>query len=444
MTNESRTNESKTNESRTNESRISQSRPNEKTARAAQRAPQSTPAPAASRPHDSSSAPEQAPVSGRKAVLTASLILAVALVLAVVGILGRRHGNEVLAQETRQMAAPTVSVAPALPGAPVDNFVLPGNVTAYTDSPIFARTDGYLEHWYYDIGARVHTGALLAVIATPELDQQLAQAEADLVTAQTNAKNASVQAERYKGLVTSNAVSQFDTDTYVTQAASTSSAVKSAQANVDRLKQLQSFEKIYAPFDGVVTARNVDTGQLINQGAGQELFHMQALDRLRVYTDVPQLYSQTVKRGMKIALTFPEYPGKTFWGTLVRTADAIDPASRTLLVEVDVDNRTGALMPGALAQVHFKTPPTGPTFVVPASALIFRKEGLQVGTVVSSAQGAVARLVSITIGVDDGATAQVVNGLHAGDQVIQDPPDSLLDGEKVTVVKPGTEPDGGF
>jgi RND family efflux transporter MFP subunit len=413
-------------------------------AKPSQPAPQSKPAPAAAHPHDHSSAPEQAPVSGRKALLTLGVIVAAALVLAVIGILTRHHGDQVLAQETQQTAAPTVSVAPAQPGAPIDNFVLPGNVTAYTDSPIYARTDGYLEHWYYDIGARVRKGALLAVIATPELDQQLAQAEADLATAETNASNASVQAERYKGLVASNAVSKFDTDTYVTQAASTSSAVKSAQANVQRLKELQSFEKIYAPFDGVVTARNIDTGQLINQGAGQELFHMQALDTLRVYTDVPQLYSQTVRRGMKIALTFPEYPGKTFWGTLVRTADAIDPASRTLLVEVDLDNRNRQLMPGALAEVHFKTPPAGPTFTVPTSALIFRKEGLQVGTVVGSSQGTVARLVPIAIGVDDGATAQVVSGLHTGDQVIQDPPDSLLDGERVTVVKPGNEADGGF
>ncbi|HTW60805.1 MAG TPA: efflux RND transporter periplasmic adaptor subunit, partial [Terracidiphilus sp.] len=266
-------------------------------------------APAAAHAHDHGSAPEQAPVSERKALLSVAAIVAAALVLAIIGILGRRHDNRVLAQETQQMAAPTVSIAPAQPGAPVDNLVLPGNVTAYTDSPIYARTDGYLEHWYYDIGATVHKGALLAVISTPELDQQLAQAEADLATAETNAKNASVQAQRYSGLVKSNAVSQFDTDTYLTQAASTSSAVKSAQANVQRLKELQSFEKIYAPFDGVVTARNVDTGQLINQGAGQELFHMQALNTLRVYADVPQLYSQTVRRGMKIALTFPEYPG---------------------------------------------------------------------------------------------------------------------------------------
>jgi RND family efflux transporter MFP subunit len=411
------------------------------------------PHPASNRPASSApsqdtahgSAPEQPPLSARGALFGTGLVIACAIGLAIIGILARYHNDTVLARNTSELAAPTVSIAPAQAGAPQDSFVLPGNVTAYTDSPIYARTDGYLEHWYFDIGARVKKGDLLAEISTPELDQQLAQAEADLATAVTNAGNAKVQADRYKGLVASDAVSQFDTDTYVTQAASTSSAVKSAQANVQRLKELQSFEKIYAPFGGVVTARNIDTGQLINQGAGTELFHLQALDTLRVYTNVPQIYAQTVHRGMKIALTFPEYPGKTFWGTLVRTADAIDPASRTLLVEVDVENRDRQLMPGALAQVHFKTPPVGPTYVVPTSALIFRREGLQVGTVVNSSQGTVAHLVPIAIGIDDGATAQVISGLNAGDQVIQDPPDSLIEGQKVTVVKPGSQSaQGGF
>jgi RND family efflux transporter MFP subunit len=244
------------------------------------------------------------------------------------------------------------------------------------------------------------------------------------------------------GLVKSDAVSQQDTDTYVNQAAAAAAAVKSAEANLQRLRELQSFEKIYAPFDGAVTARAVDTGQLITSGSGQsagtELFHMQALETLRVYTNVPQLYSQTLKRGMKIDLTFPEYPGKNFPGTLVRTSDAIDPVSRTLLVEVDLDNRSGELMPGALAEVHFKVPPVGQTFVVPTAALIFRREGLQVATVVDSSQGTVAHLVPIVIGEDDGANVQIVSGLNPGDQVIQDPPDSLIDGEKVTVEKPGS------
>jgi RND family efflux transporter MFP subunit len=358
--------------------------------------------------------------------------------------LHRSHDDAVLADRTDQQAPPTVNIAPARLGAPTTEFVLPGNVTAFTDSPIYARTDGYLLHWYLDIGANVKKGDLLAVIDTPEVDQQLAQAEADLTTAETNAGNAKVQADRYKDLVGSDAVSKFDTDTYVTQAASTSSAVKSAQANVQRLKELQSFEKIYAPFDGVVTARNVDTGQLINQGAGTELFHMQALQTLRVYTNVPQVYSQSVKRGMTIPLTFLEHSGKTFSGTLVRTADAIDPVSRTLLVEIDVDNRSGELLPGSLAQVHFKTPSTALALIVPAAAVLFRSEGMRVCTVTRDSQGNdIAHLVPVVLGEDDGATVQVISGLTAGDQVIQDPPDSVIEGERVTVEKVGSQSQSG-
>ena len=366
-----------------------------------------------------------------------AVVLLILLVLAAVGILRRMHAGTVLAQRTYSLAAPTVSIAPAKAGAPVETLVLPGNVTAYTDSPIYARTDGYLDRWYYDIGAKVKKGALLAVISTPELDKQVAQAESDLATAEANANNARTQADRYSGLVKSNAVSQQDTDTYVSQAAATASTVKSAEANLQRLRELQSFEKVYAPFDGVVTARAVDTGQLISSGsaggAGTELFHMQALQTLRVYTNVPQLYSQTMKHGMKIGFTFPEYPGKTFEGTLVRTADAIDPVSRTLLVEIDLDNRSGQLMPGALAQVHFKAPSAGPAYIVPASAIIFRREGMQVATVTDGSDGTVAHLIPVVIGEDDGATVQIVSGLNPGDRVIQDPPDSLINNEKVTV-----------
>jgi len=384
----------------------------------------------------------QKPVSPRRVLFAVALVFVVLVVLAAAGMLGRRRAEAALEERTHDLAAPTVAVATPHPGAPADTFVLPGNVTAFTDSPIYARTDGYLVHWYYDIGARVQKGALLAVIDTPELDRQVAQAEADLATTKTNAGNARVQAERYSGLIKSDAVSQIDTDTFNTQAAATASTVKSATANLERLKQLQSFEKVYAPFNGVVTARAIDTGQLIDQGTGAELFHMQAIDTLRVYADVPQIYAQNLKLGMKIDLTFPEHPGKNYVGTLVRTADAIDPSSRTLLAEIDVNNRSGELMPGALAQVHFKTPAVIHSLIVPTAALIFRRDGLEVGTVVD---GDTARLVPVKIGEDDGATVQIVTGLNPGDQVIQDPPDSLIDGEKVTVVHPGeaSTPTGG-
>jgi RND family efflux transporter MFP subunit len=380
--------------------------------------------------HDHETAPDQAPISGGKAVIGLVILLVIALILGGWGIVSRRNADTVLAERTNDLAAPTVIALPAKQGAPTDTFVLPGNVTAFTDSPIYARTSGYLTKWYFDIGARVKKGALLADISTPELDQQLVQAQADLITAQSSAANAKVQADRYAGLVKSDAVSRQDTETFVTQAATTSSAVKSAEANVQRLKELQSFEKVYAPFDGVVTARNIDTGQLITEGSTSELFHLQAIHTLRVYANLPQVYSNGVKRGEKVDLTFAEHPGKTFEGTLVRTADAIDPVSRTLLVEVDIDNRDGELLPGSLAQVHFKTPTTAQTFVVTSSALIFRREGLRLGTVVN---GDIAHLVPVVIGQDDGATVEIVSGLKADDRVIQDPPDSLIEGEKVHV-----------
>jgi len=390
--------------------------------------------------HGHETAPEQKPIQPRNALLGVAVVLIVACVLAGFGIWHRRSADRVLADTTYQLAPPSVIVAAPKPGAPVDSFVLPGNVTAYTDSPIYARTAGYLTRWYFDIGAKVRKGALLAEIATPEVDQQLAQAQADLSTAEATANNAHIQADRYTGLVASNAVSRQDTDTFVNQAAATAAAVKSAQANVQRLKELQSFEKVYAPFDGVITARNIDTGQLVDSGAGKELFHLQAIQTLRVYANLPQLYSANVKRGSKIDLTFPEHAGKTYQGTLVRTADAIDPASRTLLVEIDVDNRAGELLPGSLAQVHFKTPAAGPTFVVPAAALIFRKEGLRLGIVTN---GNVAHLVPVVIGEDDGANVQIVAGLGPNDQVIQDPPDSLIEGEKVYVETPGNHANAG-
>lgn len=383
--------------------------------------------------HDHESAPEHPAVSGKGALVGVSLLLIVIVALAVYGIWKRHHNDEVLADTTRQLSVPSVIAIPPRAGSPVDNFVLPGNVTAYTDAPIFARTSGYVTKWYYDIGARVKKGALLAEIATPELDQQLAQAEADQATAEANAHNAKTQADRYQDLVTSDAVSHQDTETFVTQAASTSSAVRSAQANVQRLKELQGFEKVYAPFDGVVTARGTDIGQLISASGGTEMFHMQALETLRVYTNVPEVYTQSIKRGEKIDLVFPEHPGRTFQGTLVRTADAIDPTNRTLLVEIDVDNRKGELMPGSLAQVHFRTQQVGQTFIVPVSALMFRHEGLRVATV---ADGNVAHLAPVIIGQDNGATVEVVSGLKADDRVIQDPPDSLIEGEKVAVQTP--------
>lgn len=380
---------------------------------------------------------EPPPISGRKAALVVVLLLLAALLFAIAGIVPRVRARGELQKQTDALAAPDVVVARPVMGTPAQEVVLPGNVEAYTDSGIYARTDGYLKKWYFDIGAHVSKGQLLAVIESPEVDQQLAQAKADLATAETNASNAKVQAARYQTLLKSNAVSAQETETLVTQAASTSAQVKSAAANVQRLEQMVGFEKVYAPFSGTITARDVDTGTLISAGTGHELFHLSQENVLRVYVNVPQTYAPACVPGVAAYLTMAEYPGKKFAGKIVRTAKAIDPASRTLLVEVDVDNLAGQLFPGAFAQVHFNLTNTRPSLILPVSTLIFKSAGLQVGTVVD---GNKAKLIPITIGRDDGNVVEVIEGLQPADEVIQSPPDSLIDGETVRVVDPAREP----
>jgi len=385
-----------------------------------------------------------------KAILLLLIIVAVGAVLAVTGIFGRKHAQAAVESNTTALAAPSVIVNPPAQGQPQPEVLLPANLEAYTDSPIYARTSGYLRKWYFDIGAHVKQGQLLAEIESPEVDQQLAQAQADLSTAETNAGNALVQSGRYQDLLKTDSVSKLDTDNFTTQAAAGTTTVKSALANVQRLQQLVGFEKVYAPFDGVLTARNTDIGQLIDAGAGSgagtggnsstELFHMAASQTLRAYVNVPQIYSQGLRPGLTADLTFAEFPGKRFTGTLVRTSKQIDPASRTLLVEFDVNNRTGELFPGAYTEVHFKTNANAPSLIVPVSALMFRSEGLRVAVVDGDNK---ARLVPVILGHDDGATVQVVNGLTADSRVIQDPPDSLIEGETVQIVKPDATPGGG-
>ena len=387
-----------------------------------------------------SNAPEshnqQNPQQGKKsrggAITLLIVVFIVAVILGVTGVLDRVHARTKLETQTTELAAPDVLAAPPQQGKPVEEVSLPGNIFAYVDSPIYARTNGYLKKWYFDIGAHVKKGQLLAEIESPEVDQQLAQARADLLTAEANAKYAQVTSARYQDLVKSDAVSQQDTENFTTQASATSTAVKSAQANVQRLEELVSFEKVYAPFDGIVTARGIDIGQLIDLGATKEMFHLSAEQTLRVYVNVPQVYSLACKPGLNADLTFAEYPSRIFQGKIVRTAKAIDPGSRTLLVEVDVDNRKGELVPGAYTQVHFKLGTEQPTLIIPVPALIFRSQGLQVATVIDGK----AKLVPITIGQDDGRTVEVIAGLRIGDQVVQNPPDSIVDGEAVHVVKP--------
>ena len=385
--------------------------------------------------------PDAPPLSGRVAAIMIVVLLVLAVLVAVGGIVPRVRARTELKNQTDTLAAPTVIANPPQKGKIGQEIILPGNVYAYSDASLYARTDGYLDKWYFDIGAHVRQGQLLAVISTPEVDKQLLQARADLATAKATAGLAKINSNRYQGLLTQNAVSKQDTDTFVTQEASTNSTVKSAQANVQRLEQLQSFEKIYAPFSGVVTARNVDVGQLINAGAGTLMFRLSAIDVLRVYVNVPQIYSQSAVPGTTAKLTLSEFPGQSFTGKLVRTARAIDPASRTLLVEFDVDNRDGKLLPGAYTEVHMNVHQGVAPLIIPVSALIFRTQGLQVGTVVKGANGDQAKLVQVTLGQDDGSTVQVIHGLSPDSQVIQNPPDSLIEGEPVRVVQPGK--DGG-
>jgi RND family efflux transporter MFP subunit len=380
--------------------------------------------------------PDAPPLSGRVAALMIAALLIVAVVIVIAGIVPRLRARTTLKDQTDALAAPSVIANPPVQGKVGQEVILPANIYAYSDASLFARTDGYLSKWYFDIGAHVRQGQLLAIISSPEVDKQLLQARADLVTAEATAGLAKTNSSRYQGLLTQNAVSKQDTDTFVSQAASTGSAVQSAQANVQRLEELQSFEKIYAPFSGVITARNVDVGQLINAGAGTQMFRISAVNVLRVYVNVPQIYSQSAVPGTTATLTLSEFPGETFTGKVVRTSKAIDPGSRTLLVEIDVENRDGKLLPGAYAEVHMNVHDAVTPMIVPVSALIFRAQGLQVGTVVKGANGDQAKLVQVTLGQDDGSTVQVIHGLTSDSRVIVNPPDSLIDGEPVHVVQP--------
>jgi len=337
-----------------------------------------------------------------------------------------------LRRQTEDLATPSVIVAAPQPGRLSQELILPGNIQGFTDSPIYARTSGYLRSWAFDIGAHVKKGQRLAIIESPELDQQLAQARADLATTQANSVYAKTQSTRYEELLNQNAVSKQDTDNFRAQASSTQNQVQAAEANVRRLQQLTGFEKIVAPFDGVITARNVDVGTLIDAGAGRELFHMAADDVLRVYVNVPQVYSRAAVPGVAAELTLQEHPNQSFPGKIVRTSNAIDPTSRTLLVEVQVDNAKHQLFPGSFAQVHFKLGSDRPALTLPVSTLLFRAEGLRVGVV----RDGKAVLVPITLARDDGRTVEIAGGLQPTDQVIQNPPDSLIDGETVRVVQP--------
>ena len=356
--------------------------------------------------------------------------------LLVSGILERIHTNAALRTETADSAIPTVSVVAPKRAAPSQEIVLPGNVQPYVSSPIFARTDGYLLHWYFDIGANVKKGQLLAIISSPEVDQQLQQARSNLMTAQANLKLAEITMNRYQGLVKSNAISQQFVDNAVGSYNANKAIVDADQAAVDQYAALVSFERVYAPFDGVITARNTDIGDLINSGSTAnpktDLFHIAQPGVLRVYVNVPEEYSQQTRPGLTAELKLDEFPGRMFTGKLVRTADAINYTTRTLLVEVDVNNPSGELLSGAYAEVHFKIPGQASTYILPVDTLLFRKEGLNVAVV----ENGKAKLVPVTPGRDFGDSIEIVSGLQGNESVIMSPPDSIVTGETVKIATP--------
>lgn len=345
----------------------------------------------------------------------------------------RRAQYHALAENTEALAIPTVAVTHPTAEVAQEDLVLPGTLQAYVESPIYARTNGYLQKWYHDIGTRVPKGELLADIDTPEVDQQLSQARADLSTTQANANLSRITSTRYQDLIKTDGVSKQEVDNAVGDYEAKSATVKSSEANVRRLEELESFKHVYAPFSGVLTKRNIDTGTLINAGNGgtqQELFTLAQTDPIRVYVSVPERYSSAVRRGLGAYLELAQYPGQSFQGKVVRTAEAIDPNSRTLLTEVDVPNKTAQLFPGGYAQVHLQVKVAASRVQVPVNALLFRAEGLRAVVVDANHK---AHLRQLTIGRDYGTTLEVLQGLEPSDWIVLNPADSLDEGQDVRV-----------
>lgn len=374
--------------------------------------------------------------SSRGRWLIATLIAVAAIVVLAAGIRSRMKAETALQSVTADMAVPSVSVVPPKRTAPTQEIILPGNIQPFISSPIYARTDGYLKKWYFDIGAHVKAGELLATIQTPEIDEQLSQARSTLATAQANQELAQITRDRYQALLKKHAVAQQDVDNAVGAYAANSAMVEADLANVRHYAALVSFEQVYAPYDGVITARNTDIGDLINSGSNTaprtDLFHIAQTGTLRVYVNVPEEYSQGMKPGVTqadVALT--EFPGKRFPGRLVRTAEAINATTRTLLVEVDLQNPSGTLLSGSYAEVHLNVPTQNSTFLLPVSSLIFRGEKLQVGIV----RNGKVTVTDVVPGHDFGDQIEIVAGLNAKDQVITNPPDSLVSEQEVKIVQ---------
>ena len=376
------------------------------------------------------------------------LLIGVVIVLVIVGavtLVQRRSQYEALANETEKLAVPTVSVIHPTAALGQEDLVLPSTLQAYVESPIYARTTGYVKTWYHDIGSRVQKGELLAEIDTPEVDQQLSQARAELNTSQANSDLSKITATRYEELIKTDGVSKQEVDNAVGDYNAKKATVQSSEANVRRLEELESFKHIYAPFSGVITRRNIDIGNLINAGNGgtaQELFFLAQTDPIRAYVSVPEVYASAIRPGLGAFLELTQYPSQKFQGKVVRTADAIDLASRTLNTEVDVPNRAAQLLPGGYAQVHLLVKVTGAHLQVPVNALLFRSEGLRAVVIDADHK---THLRPLAIGRDYGTTLEVLQGLDAGDWIVLNPADSLEEGIAVNVkqVAQGNNAPGG-
>jgi RND family efflux transporter MFP subunit len=371
----------------------------------------------------------------RRPWLSLAIVLIVVGAILATGIRSRVKARTKLTAETAKVALTAVSVVSPKQTAPAQEIILPGNIQPFITSPIYARTNGYLKKWYFDIGAHVKKGELLAVIETPEVDQQLQQARSNLLTAKANLDLAAITKSRYQGLLKKNAVSQQDVDNAVGTYNANQAIVEADQAAVDQYTALVSFERVYAPFDGVITARNTDIGDLINSGSTAnvktDLFHIAQPGTLRVYVNVPEEYSRGIKVGMTADISLSEFPDRKFQGKLVRTAEAINMTTRTLLIEIDVNNPSGTLLTGSYAEVHLAVPTQASTFLIPVNTLIFRSEGLRVGVV---KDGKVV-LTAVTPGHDFGNQIEIVSGLKTDDQIVINPPDSLIHGQQVQIVQ---------
>ena len=381
-------------------------------------------------------APDLPPAAPRRALMIVGVALLVLLLAGAVTLLSHASHERALAKETELETIPTVAVVHPAAEKPDEELILPGSLLAYEESPIYARTNGYLVRWYKDIGSRINEGELLATIDTPEIDQELNQARAGREQIVAQLELARISAERWENLRKSDSVSAQEADQQSSGYKQAQANLAAADANVRRLEQLESFKKVYAPFSGVLTKRNVDPGALINAGAGapgRELFDIARVDPLRVYTSVPQAYAPFIKVGASTTVTLQEFPSQKFSARIARTAEAIDPNTRTLLTEVDVPNKDARLLPGSFGEVHFAVGSNVNKVTVPVNAMLFRSEGPRVAVI---GQDSKVELRPINIGRDYGATLEILDGVSASDRIVINPPDSLEEGQPVNVATP--------